>query len=230
MTELQNDGILDAFSNQIFPDDTEKSRGFRKVVIFILLPIFFILCFFSYYFIFVVSSWTAFASVGRAIFLGGIIVVVLLFSLEDIEWRLITVSVCTIALSIDIMAQIIGLYEGVTILGESLEYDFLAHAFGGLYITLIFTNLVPINDKKIFFVVLCSLIIAVLWEVFEFIISSFIEDFMNINIDQFDFVLLNSVSDLLAHSIGLGIAIFSYIAYKWIRCPIEFRSGIMCKI
>ena len=115
-------------------------------------------------------------------------------------------------------------------MGESIHYDFLAHALGGAYITLIFTNLVPDEERKFFFVVLASVIIAVLWEVFELILYYVVEGFMNRSIQQFDFVVLNSFADLLAHSIGLGLAIFGYIGYKFIRCPSEFREGAMCRI
>jgi len=227
--EHKHDGFLDALSDQLYSDQ-RRSRGFRKIVTFILLPIFFILCFFSYYFIFVASSWTAFASVGRAIFLAGIIVIVLLLSFEDLEWRLITIGATIIIISIDIMAQIIGLYEDMTILGDSLHYDFIAHLFGGFYITLLFTNLIANEDNKILFIVVNSLIIAVLWEVFELILYYVVDGFMDRSIDQFNFVVINSFSDLLAHGIGLTGALFGYLAYRWIRCPPNFRDGFMCRI
>lgn len=228
---MSNDGILDALGIEMFGKDDARRSLFKKAFRIAVIPIFFIFLFFMYYFVFIRADWTIMSVTARIIILVFIIIFILLLSEESIEWRLISISVVVFIIVVDVAAQLLDFYETPTEPGGTLQYDFLGHIFTGILTIAFLTNAIPrAATKRIFLVIALSLGIALGWELTEYAIALTGENIMGREIEAFVFDWNNALMDVIAHGIGIAIAVSVFFAYKYLRCPTEQRSGLVCKI
>ena len=77
-------------------------------------------------------------------------------------------SIITLTL-FDVMAQVLGWYDTDTS-AYHLGYDFWAHALGGIFATIVLTNVLRMKNNKEAWVIGLSMLGGFLWEVIEFLI------------------------------------------------------------
>jgi len=225
-----DDGILDSLARQAFPGDGERADGFKRAFRVAAIPIFCLFLFFGYYFVFIDPDWTVMSIVARIFMLSFITIFTLLLSPEPMEWRLISVSAVTVIIIIDSAAQLMNMYDYPTVPGGPLRYDFIGHIFTGILTIAFLTNVVRNAGRNMHWIVVLSIGIAFLWELTEYGISVVGETFIKGDIKAFSFDLENSMMDLIAHGIGVGIFIGFFASYKYLRCPPSFRSGLVCRV
>lgn len=206
--------------------DKEQRKRFKIVVKITILPI---ICLFVFitilHFFFSERSWATYLLLIKILTLVLLSAYILLFSTEDFEWRVIGLTIATITILIDIMAHLYGWYTLNKSFIFLFKYNFGSHVLAGLTVTILFTNFKWKQGNKIIFIVVLSMVIAFAWELLELIIIIF--DGYSLNLR---FYLIDIFFDIIAHTIGTAIGLTAYLAYKYFKCPSEYREGIMCKL